>query len=198
MTLFSLALWPSNFTYLPFITYAHFSASFTSPVQFHLQLSVFSASVISISIEVFRPFLHLFAPADYLLCPFVVFLPPSPVFLTDARSFLSLALPQAFSFLFSVTFLLLLFYTQSHPSRSMTLPQIHLPRPTLRSLSWVCRQLLTGKVTLCVISAFHGSPLSLQRVIISFRVKGSICYKRTRASGTEGERVGEKKEAGRK
>lgn len=45
-------------------------------------------------------------------------------------------------------------------------------------------------MTLCVISAFHGSPLSLQRVIISFRVKGSICYKRTRASGIEGERVG--------
>lgn len=49
---------------------------------------------------------------------------------------------------------------------------------------------MSGKVTLCVISAFHGSPLSLQRVIISFRVKGSICYKRTRASGIEGARVG--------
>lgn len=44
-------------------------------------------------------------------------------------------------------------------------------------------------MTLCVISAFHGSLLSLQRVIISFRVKGSICYKRTRASGIEGARV---------
>lgn len=63
------------------------------------------------------------------------------------------------------------------------------PAPSL-SLSRVCRQLLSGKVTLCVISAFHGSPLSLQRVIISFRVKGSICYKRTRASGIEGARVG--------
>lgn len=47
---------------------------------------------------------------------------------------------------------------------------------------------------MCVISAFHGSPLSLQRVIISFRVKGSICYKRTRASGIEAARVGVRKE----
>lgn len=37
----------------------------------------------------------------------------------------------------------------------------------------------------CHISIPWQSPFLL-RVIISFRVKGSICYKRTRAAGTEG------------
>lgn len=100
----------------------------------------------------------------------------------------------ALFFLFSFTLLQLLFYHPRHPCPSLTPPpparsSPGLPPPRL-ALSRVCRQLLSGKVTLCVISAFHGSPLSLQRVIISFRVKGSICYKRTRASGMEGARVG--------
>lgn len=95
--------------------------------------------------------------------------------------------PHFFSFYF--TLLQLLFYNPHHPCPSLT-PSLPAPLPFCFPLSRVCRQLLSGKVTLCVISAFHGSPLSLQRVIISFRVKGSICYKRTRASGIEGARVG--------
>lgn len=108
----------------------------------------------------------------------------------QAQFSLSVPFPQPcflflllFCYFYSTTLL-----TLPVPWAALSLPSIHTPPPL--SLSWVCRQLLSGKVTLCVISAFHGSPLSLQRVIISFRVKGSICYKRTRASGMERVRVG--------
>lgn len=110
---------------------------------------------------------------------------PSPM---DAWFSLHFHLPPFF-FPFYFTLLQLLFYNPQHPCPSLT-PSLPAPWPRRLSPSRVWRQLLSGKVTLCVISAFHGSPLSLQRVIISFRVKGSICYKRTRASGIEGARVG--------
>lgn len=136
-------------------------------------------------------------PTSSLLLYYLLYLPclgcaiapstsrfPSP---KDAWFSLHFNLPLFFSFYF--TLLQLLFSNPRHPCPSLT-PSLPAPCPLRLSLSRVCRQLLSGKVTLCVISAFHGSPLSLQRVIISFRVKGSICYKRTRAPGIEGARVG--------
>lgn len=118
--------------------------------------------------------------------PVSVVLSLAPPLVSLHRDFPSISVSPFFLFYF--TLLQLLFHHPRHPCPSLTPPSRPLPSPS-RSES-VCRQLLSGKVTLCVISAFHGSPLSLQRVIISFRVKGSICYKRTRASGMEGARVG--------
>lgn len=136
--------------------------------------------------------------AYYLLCPrcpLCDFTPFTSCFLLPMQTQFPLTLrfphPCFFPFRYpSTTFI-------PQPASPLPLPDplppspcpILSPLPPL-SLSRVCRQLLSGKVTLCVISAFHGSPLSLQRVIISFRVKGSICYKRTRASGIGGVRVG--------
>lgn len=92
-----------------------------------------------------------------------------------------------------LSFLLLfydfLFYIPRHRSRFCD-PLI----PSLKSHSHPFSALWAGRAGSFWVARWHcvsyqhstAVPLSLQRVIISFRVKGSICYKRTRASGTEG------------
>lgn len=198
---FKWRLWNVGWVQLPWL--APLTSSFTfSPfsVTFPLQLKVTLSSValLPVSLPSLLEWYFGVPPTSFLMLYCLLYLPrlggaftptnslfPSPA---DAWFPLQFCPPSSFFFLFysPTTFI-------PYPSSPLPLPDPSFPAPRpLRlspSLSRVYRQLLSGKVTLCVISAFHGSPLSLQRVIISFRVKGSICYKRTRASGIEGARV---------
>lgn len=170
-----------------------------SPFSVQFKVTLSSVAVRPVSFPSLLEWYFGDPPTSFLMLYYLHYLPclggaftpstsrfPSPM---DAWS------PLTPFFFFNCALLQLLFHNRHHPCPSLTPSFPAPPSPAVSlclslSLSRVYRRLMSGKVTLCVISAFHGSPLSLQRVIISFRVKGSICYKRTRASGIEGARVG--------